>query len=73
MLIIVNKWLIITHNSHSFKIPVKNAFAKAKKKCGSFRCTSDVAHGGARCAQGTCVYAQTHEKLEGTLVWNDRW
>ena len=27
-----------------------------------------VAHSGSQCTQGACVYAQTHEKLEGTLV-----
>ena len=29
--------------------------------------TSDVAHSGPSNAQGVCVYAQTHEKLGGTL------
>ncbi len=29
---------------------------------------SDVAHRGPRNAQRVCVYAQTHEKLGGTLL-----
>lgn len=36
--------------------------------CVATACTSDVAHSGPQCAQGACVYAQTHEKLEGTLI-----
>ncbi|XP_061149357.1 nuclear apoptosis-inducing factor 1 isoform X2 [Syngnathus typhle] len=31
-------------------------------------CISDVAHSSPQFAQGACVYAQIHEKLEGTLL-----
>lgn len=31
-------------------------------------CISDVAHSSPQFAQGACVYAQIHEKLEGTLI-----
>lgn len=40
----------------------------AVKRCVATLCKSDVAHSGPRCALGACVYAQTHDKLEGTLL-----
>lgn len=47
-------------------------FEQVRYWCVATACTSDVAHSGPQCAQGACVYAQTDEKLEGTLIVEDK-